>query len=115
VFYAYFYASESVVMNITPQDAYKALSEGALLIDIREEFEVRQLAFKANNIRYLPMQEIPHRLEEIPHDRTVIFACAHATRSDTACQFVMQYGYSNVFSLTGGLAAWFRKGLPVDR
>ena len=74
------------------------------LIDVREQYE-----FDAVNINgeLIPMNTVPHNLERISKDKPVVVHCKAGSRSATIVQFLeMNYGYSNLYNLKGGVLAW---------
>lgn len=84
-----------------------------LLLDVREKWEYDQGHIPG--ITLLPMAEVPNRLSEIPHDKTVIVACHSGNRSSQVVAFLRQQGFTNIHDLQGGIAAWEKAGLPVEQ
>ena len=67
---------------------------GAVFIDVRssQEFLSGHAALTLN----IPLQELAHRLGEIPTDRPVVLCCASGTRSGLACSTLRRRGYREV-------------------
>jgi rhodanese-related sulfurtransferase len=88
---------------------------GSLVLDIRDakEFAGGHLP-RARNI---PLRDLPGRLGELAKfkDKAVIVTDKGATRAGTACRFLRRSGFTNVFFLKGGVAAWQQASLPVER
>lgn len=86
-------------------------NDSQVLIDVREpeEFEAGHVAGSV----LIPQADIATRLEEIPRDRPVVAVCRSGSRSLRAAQFLKQMGYSQVFSLHGGVEAWEQAGRPL--
>jgi adenylyltransferase/sulfurtransferase len=87
------------------------LRQGALLLDVREAWEVAQAHIEG--MRWIPMGEVESRLHEIPQDRTVVVYCASGNRSGKVTQLLRERGYDRVFNLVGGILAWQNAGKPV--
>lgn len=70
------------------------------LIDARtrEEYEFGNIKGSVN----IPVDEIRGRLVEIPKDKKIIIYCAVGLRGYLASRILMQYGYANVYNLSGG-------------
>jgi len=73
------------------------------LIDVREDYEVQTCSISGMHI---PMAEITHRLNDIRQDVPVIIHCKSGMRSEAVVEYLVRHGYSNVFSLNGGIINW---------
>ncbi len=63
----------------------------------------------------LPEGELPHRVSELPADRTLVCVCRTDRRSARAAQWLLSQGYDAVMVLEGGMLAWKNAGLPLER
>lgn len=81
-----------------------------VLLDVREPDE-RRLALIDPSL-FIPMNEVPHRLHEIPRDRSVVVYCHSGGRSAMVAGFLEAQGFTNVGNLTGGIDAWSRRVDP---
>jgi phage shock protein E len=63
----------------------------------------------------IPLDELPHRIDEVPKDKTVVVTCRSGNRSAQAAEILRQAGYSNVHNMTGGITAWQQAGYPVEK
>jgi rhodanese-related sulfurtransferase len=98
-----------VVQEIAPKDVARRLrSEPGrlLLLDVREDFE-REVAAIEPSV-HVPMQQVPERLREIPHDRTVVVYCHTGVRSAMVAGYLSTHGFEDVASLQGGIDRWSR-------
>ncbi len=102
------------VKDICPGSSYKALLEGALLVDVREKDEYEKVRFEAPRVMHIPYSEFDERFSEIPRDKTVIVACSVGDRSQKVAFFLRNNGYTEVANLKGGLAKWLHKQYPVE-
>ena len=83
------------------QVAWKAIDEGAPVIDVRTEAEFRDGHLEgAVNI---PYDQITSRLSELPADRrqTIVLYCRSGRRSGIAKQDLERAGYANVINAGG--------------
>lgn len=101
------------VKNISPEDTLEALKNNeAVLIDVREENEVRLESIPLDNVLYHPMSVITDRLAYIAKDQHIIVACPMGVRSTKVANLLNRQGYPNVANLDGGFTMWKAKGLP---
>jgi len=75
-----------------------------VLLDIREHVEI-EIASVAS-ARHIPMREIPARLVELDRATPLVVMCHSGGRSRRVAEFLLGNGFSNVFSLKGGIDAW---------
>lgn len=99
--------------QVDPQEARELLEQGALLVDVREGWELEQL--RVPGAVHVPLMQLPARLDELPSDRTLVFLCTSGARSDHAARMLAANGYPDVLNLAGGIVAWHRAGLPTER
>jgi len=71
---------------------------------------------KARGALIIDDDEVAKHLEEIPRDRPIIVysTCIGDEASFKAAQVLQDNGWTNVYSLTGGFAAYVEAGLPVE-
>lgn len=97
--------------EVTVAEVDSLLAQGAILVDVREAWEVALAHIEG--MRWIPMGEVEARSHEIPRDRTVVVYCASGQRSGKVTQWLRERGYDRVFNLTGGILAWQNAGKPV--
>ncbi len=94
----------------TAEQASQLQRHGAILLDVREDAEWR--AGHAPGARHIPLSRLPARMKDLPPRRTVITVCRSGHRSTMAARLLAREG-REVISLSGGMHAWARAGLPV--
>ena len=98
---------------LTPQEAARALREGATLVDIREADEfAREHAPGAVSIP-LSRLEAGHVALDA-RSGPVVFHCRSGMRTGANCARLSALVEGQGFLLEGGLDAWKRAGLPVE-
>ena len=100
--------------QVTPAqlaDWAKGKTQRAILLDVREGWEVQTASAKTDalDLVHMPMQTIPARLDELDKTRPIACLCHHGGRSMQVAMFLERQGYSNVYNLTGGVDAWARQ------
>lgn len=101
------------VSQLSPCDAYDRLLKGALLVDVRELDETKELSCSVPNSITISMSQLQDQIQVIPTDKEIITVCYSGARSYVATQILNASGYSNVSNLTGGIIAWKKEGLPI--
>jgi membrane protein DedA with SNARE-associated domain/rhodanese-related sulfurtransferase len=103
--------------RISVADLHALMQSGAapLIID------VRSLTARALEPRWIPgalhvpLQEVAHRLKELPRDRDTILYCTCPSEASAArvAKILMNHGFKRVRPLYGGLDAWVAAGYAV--
>lgn len=92
--------------NISASELEKALGEGAdfQVIDIRDEATFRRGHIPgAINV---PFDLLRERIDQIGRDRKVVLVCYSGHTSMMAAEFLVSRGYTNIWNMVGGMAAW---------
>ena len=86
-------------------------SKNATIVDIRppEEFAKGSLP----NARNMPADKVKDRAGELKKDKPLIVICANGSAAGKVAAQFRSSGFSDVFVLNGGLAAWREAGLPI--
>jgi len=91
----------------------RLVAEGSVtLLDVRPALEYRQGHIP--DARSIPIEELEHRLAELPRDREVVAYCRgpYCVFSDEAAQLLLTHGFS-VRRFEAGFPEWRTAGLPV--
>ena len=101
------------ISEISPADALACQSQGALLIDVREDGE-RAAGMPADALG-LSRGFLEMRIEQAEPDRTrpILALCGSGMRSLLAAETLQRMGYRHVHSVAGGFERWKSEGLPV--
>jgi len=101
------------VPSVTVDEVEALMSEGALLVDIREQNEWDEARIAGAVLK--PMSTINDWYHELPRDTKVILYCRSGRRSAQAVEaLVSQAGFDNVLNMTGGIIAWAQAQLTVE-
>jgi rhodanese-related sulfurtransferase len=101
------------IVHLTVDEVIELMQEGAVLVDIREEFETGSRQFDLEPVIFIPNSELKNYYSELPHDRFLIIADSVGLRSKEAVCFLMEHGYEHVLNLAGGIVDWERAGFSV--
>lgn len=99
---------------LSPYDATQKMNAGeSIFLDVRDESE-----FKGGhllNSRSLPVNKLAERLHEIEKfkEKDIVVYCDNGMRASRAVGKLKKAGFSNLFTLAGGLVAWEKANLPT--
>ena len=99
--------------NISVAELELRLQQGGVrLVDVRTDAEIAR--GKIPHGQPLPLHLLPLRLSEMDKNTPTIFYCQMGGRSGQAAAFAAANGFSDVYNLQGGIAAWAQAGLPIE-
>jgi len=89
--------------------------KNALVLDVREESE-----FHSGHIlgaKLIPLIKLKERIGELERfrDKPIVVVCRSGNRSATATALLGNREFGQVYNLTGGMMAWQKADLPVER
>lgn len=91
--------------EIRAEQLHTMLGTGRVtVVDVREPREFAQGHIPGAIL--LPLGGLQGGLADLPHDRPVVAICLSGRRSATAVGVLVAAGFSEVYSLAGGMAAW---------
>lgn len=100
-------------LEISVGDVQRALAEGALLLDIREDIE--RISGFPRGSEHAPMSKgFAEPIAALAKDRHVLLLCAAGARSLHAAVAFRQAGFERADSVAGGVYAWQASHLPMD-
>ncbi len=102
--------------RVSASDAVQLINKhDAVVVDIREpdEFAVAHVI----NSRNVPLKELDARVKELARfkEKPVIVACDTGNRSRGGAAALRKLGFTQVYTLAGGLGAWQQAGLPTEK
>ncbi len=101
------------IQHISAIDAYKKIQEGAILIDVRDEDEIKEISCDVENVLYIPLNKLEEGVKNLLKEEEYIMMCYSGGRSFVATQLMYVYGFEEVYNLQGGISAWDIGGLPT--
>jgi len=98
--------------NIKPNELNNKIKEGEAhhLIDVRTTPEFNSESIDAE-CRNIPLDKISTL--DLPKESKIILVCASGNRSSRARDTLIEQGFTDVYSLDGGLADWKGNKLPT--
>ncbi len=100
------------IRETDPAGAQVMLSQGAVLLDVREPDEFVQGAVQDSI--HIPRGHLESNVENLLPNKqaTVVVMCAGGVRSAFAAQTLQEFGYQDVVSMDGGFNLWKNEGRP---
>ena len=85
----------------------------AYILDVRDDMEWEEKHIPGAHHTFVGHLE--KNLPEIPKDRRIVAHCSVGHRSGVAVSILRRNGYTNVYNMLGGMTAWEKLGLPLNR
>lgn len=101
------------IVNLSPQEAYELCQQGAVMLDVRENYETNYRVFDVPAVIYMPWSTFKTQFHTIPHDEAIIIADAASIYCNEVAKVLASAGYQNIAKLSGGMIDWDASGLPV--
>jgi rhodanese-related sulfurtransferase len=96
-----------------PADLAQRLAKGSVyVLDVRQPSEWQHGHIRGS--RNVPLMQVKSQLATLPRDKTIVTVCASGHRSAVAAR-TLQRSSHQVENLKGGMHAWSRAALPVER
>ncbi len=100
--------------EITPEalDARLQQGENVQVVDVRQPDEY--VSGHVAGSQLIPLDQLSARLDELSPDRPLVAVCRSGNRSQVATNLLQRAGYDAV-NMKGGLLAWEKARLPLER
>ncbi len=101
------------IQNVTVEEAraLMAADPALIVVDVREAAE-----FEAGHVQgalLRPVGQVSKWSKDLAKDAHILAVCRSGHRSGLAAAKLVDYGFTNVASMTGGMNAWTAAGFPV--
>jgi rhodanese-related sulfurtransferase len=89
--------------------------KNAIVLDVRESSEYD--AGHVLNAKLVPLGKLKERIGELEKykDQPIVVVCRSGNRSGTACFILGKQGFSQAYNLAGGVQAWQKSSLPLEK
>jgi rhodanese-related sulfurtransferase len=98
---------------LSPREALAWCAEGAIILDVREEYVIEFKRFSVPETIQIPFSRFESAYEQLPKDKWIIVADSSGTISRQANIFLQQKGFTHLSNLAGGMVEWERDGMPL--
>ena len=100
--------------DVGPDETVRLINrENAAILDLREAHELGNGTIQS--AKHLPVSVLRQRLGDIDSlkNTPLIAFCANGIRAPAACRVLKKNGFSKVYHLKGGIAAWQQANMPL--
>lgn len=111
-FFSKWFGSEVPKLNALQLAEKLKFGRHPLVLDVRQPQEFQQAHILGAKL--IPLGEVRRRMKELPQGREIVCVCASGNRSSSAARALAKDGFM-VFDLQGGMLAWRRAKLPVQK
>ncbi|BBI98635.1 rhodanese-like domain-containing protein [Ferrigenium kumadai] len=89
--------------------------KNALVLDVREDSEYK--AGHILNSTLIPLGKLAGRIGELEEykGQPIVVVCRSGNRSGTACALLGKQGFAQAYNLAGGVIAWQKANLPLEK
>jgi rhodanese-related sulfurtransferase len=89
--------------------------QNAVVLDVREQAEYD--AGHIINSRLISARALKERIGELEkfRERPIVVVCRSGSRAESATAFLNKEGFTQAHLLTGGVVAWQKASLPLER
>ncbi len=91
--------------------AFQKQQGGAFVLDVRTQEE-----WNAGHIpgaTLIPLDQLSSRVGELPEDQEIVIYCRSGNRSAQALDLLTGVGFSEIYSMDGGINDWIQAGYEV--
>jgi rhodanese-related sulfurtransferase len=87
----------------------------AIVLDVREPNEYT--AGHVLNSKLIPLGKLKERMSELEKfkGQPIVVMCRSGNRSGTACFLLGKQGFTQAYNLAGGIQAWQKNNLPLEK
>ena len=104
------------VKEVDPSGALQLINhKDAIVLDVRERSEYD--AGHVLNSKFIPLGKLKERMGELEKfkDHPIVVVCRSGNRSGTACFLLAKQGFAQAYNLAGGVLAWQKNHLPLEK
>lgn len=100
------------VIDLAPAEFANKSAQG-ILVDVRTSGEIAQGQISHSLSMDYSQAGFESQIATLPKDVEIYLYCAVGGRSSKAGDLLIAQGFTKVYNLQGGLAAWTAAGLPI--
>lgn len=101
------------IEEVTPAEFDAELASGSdvVVVDVRQpwDYRIRHIP----GARSIPLNMLPARHTELAPDQNIVLYCYHGITSLDGAAFLMERGFKQVRSLSGGFTQWAAERRPI--
>lgn len=83
------------------------------VLDVRDEYEWNEKHIPGAVHQFVG--DLEENLPQLPKDSDIVVHCSVGHRSGLAVSILKRHGYSGIYNMLGGITAWEKLGLPLQK
>lgn len=89
--------------------------KNALILDVRNDAEYQ--SGHILNAKLIPLANLSGRTGELERyrEQPIVVVCRSGQRSASACALLGKQGFTQAYNLSGGVMAWQKSNLPLEK
>lgn len=87
--------------------------KGLIILDVREAKE-RKSGFISHST-HIPMAQVKHKLDSLDKNKKILVYCRNGGRSSHIAGLLTRNNFQQVYNLKGGIRAWGKANLPIQK
>ena len=104
---------ESIATTSAPETANWMQQGGVHVLDVRDEYEWNEKHIPGAVHRYVG--HLADNPPPLPRDAEIVVHCNVGNRSGVAASLLKRSGFTRIHNMLGGIAAWEKLGLPLEK
>ena len=116
LFWAFFGNRIRGIKEVNTGEALQLINhKNAFILDVRNEAEF--LSGHILNAKWIPLASLSGRTGELEkyREQPIVVVCRSGQRSASACSMLSKKGFTQAYNLSGGVMAWLKSNLPLER
>lgn len=104
------------VKEVNSAEALQLINhQNAIILDVRQESEYK--SGHILNSKLVPLGNLAGRIGELERYRElpIVVVCRSGNRSASACATLGKLGFAQAYNLSGGVIAWQKSNLPLEK
>ncbi len=101
------------MLHLSPKEALESCKEGALLLDVRDLYEVEARQFEVPEFIWIPLAKLEAEIDKLPKDQPIIVADSVGIRSKKAVYLLLEKEFTKIANMAGGIKDWETDGMPI--
>lgn len=85
------------------------------MLDVRTTQEFDEMSVKVDNVKHVPLQSLASSIGSMSGQKSYYVLCRTGHRATMAAMSLMQNGFANVAVIEGGINAWDKANLPINK
>jgi rhodanese-related sulfurtransferase len=104
------------IKDVNSAEALQLINhKNAIILDVRQESEYK--SGHVLNSKLIPLGNLAGRIGELERYRElpIVVVCRSGNRSASACATLGKLGFAQAYNLSGGVIAWQKSNLPLEK